>query len=191
MAAPHPRTPERLQAMDDTDQPFPLLELPAEMRNDIYRLVLVKNEPVQVRAQDSSTPALLRTCRQIREEATSIFREENTFTLVIVDLAGNMPLQHWILAQKKIGPRYISLQGEYNWANLLDWAKSFHDTQLRGPLVPTVDESSFGPGFSRFKNISDVFKTVSDLSGKVAWPVIVAVLERYRAGTARRAMGWT
>lgn len=66
-------------------QSSPLLELPAELRNKIYFDVLVSEKPLGIAKQTHiydvrhKAPALLQTCRQIREEARTIFYSNNTF----------------------------------------------------------------------------------------------------------------
>ena len=65
-----------------------LLSLPAEIRNHIYRLVAVHQEPIQVTANPKSAksisftprfPGLALTCRSTLRELEAIFYEENTF----------------------------------------------------------------------------------------------------------------
>lgn len=57
----------------------PLAKLPAELRNNIYRLVLVDESSLKVDGKSVvERSALLRACVQIRDEAQSIFYE-NTF----------------------------------------------------------------------------------------------------------------
>lgn len=67
----------------------PLLDkLPAELRNDIYSLVLISGDPIDVEDMKSihARTALLRTCRQVREEASGLFYGDNTFrTLWTID----------------------------------------------------------------------------------------------------------
>lgn len=61
-------------------QDSPLLALAPELRNKIYRLVLVSDAAIDIGSESSPTPPrLLGTCRQIRHEATSIYYHENTF----------------------------------------------------------------------------------------------------------------
>ncbi|KAI5364000.1 hypothetical protein Slin15195_G096550 [Septoria linicola] len=60
------------------------LDLPAELRNDIYRLVFVTERPTINFAQPdnfSRSAALLRTCRQVYEEGRSILYTENAFAV--------------------------------------------------------------------------------------------------------------
>ncbi|EME78977.1 uncharacterized protein MYCFIDRAFT_79889 [Pseudocercospora fijiensis CIRAD86] len=73
----------------------PMGKLPPELRNKIYELVLVKSRPIYVKScletdpnravictSNSERPelALLRTCKQIQQEATSILYHDNVFT---------------------------------------------------------------------------------------------------------------
>ncbi|EMF12798.1 uncharacterized protein SEPMUDRAFT_163845 [Sphaerulina musiva SO2202] len=60
------------------------LDLPAELRNDIYRLAFVTERPtINFALPDnlSRTAALLRTCRQVYEEGRSILYAENAFAI--------------------------------------------------------------------------------------------------------------
>jgi len=69
----------------------PLLSLPAELRNDIYKLVFTTNTILVTgastrflspRTNDSTwAAALLLTCRQINDEATALFWQLSTFDL--------------------------------------------------------------------------------------------------------------
>ena len=55
-----------------------LLLLPAELCNQIWELVLIKEEPLFC---PCAFPALLHTCRQIRKETSGMFIEMNAFFL--------------------------------------------------------------------------------------------------------------
>lgn len=61
--------------------PYGFLDLPGEIRNKIYLFVLIYSRPFTVKLQfgGSNTTALLRTNKQIYNEASSIFYGENTF----------------------------------------------------------------------------------------------------------------
>ena len=54
-----------------------LLALPAEVRNEIYELVVVVSDPVQ--EHHFAVIPLARTCRQIREETVKMFFQQNIF----------------------------------------------------------------------------------------------------------------
>ena len=61
----------------------PLLKLPAELRNVIYRYSLIKQGDARIQLRDLRPSALLYTCRQIRYEASSIYFSENNFVLTV------------------------------------------------------------------------------------------------------------
>lgn len=63
--------------------PFRFLDLPGEIRNKIYFFALANSRPFTIKLQfgGSNTTALLRTNKQIYNEASSIFYRQNTFCL--------------------------------------------------------------------------------------------------------------
>lgn len=76
-------------------------KLPGELRNKIWRDLLVSPEPVDVTNRTHATePAILATCQQVRQEATSIYYSENTFSLWLP--LSTPPDSLWLQA---IGPR--------------------------------------------------------------------------------------
>jgi len=76
---------DNLQVEDE--QPCYLLELSAELRNTIYRLALVSEDPIELEDADipPMDPPLLKTCRQIRSEARGIFYKENKVIFLVED----------------------------------------------------------------------------------------------------------
>lgn len=60
-----------------------LEQLPGELRNIIYSLVLRQGDPEQVNLSCLIQPPLTATCRQIRHESLPIFFSENYFKLTI------------------------------------------------------------------------------------------------------------
>lgn len=59
---------------------FPFLHLPAEIRNKIYRYLLVE-DPSTGRIRSLAQPPLTRTNKQVRSEALPIYYGENKFLL--------------------------------------------------------------------------------------------------------------
>jgi hypothetical protein len=118
----------------------PLLELPGELRNRIYQLCLVSN-PIIINSTTFPEPSLLKTCKQVRKEASTIFYGENQFQAWTRDFdfspamvmlgktpsfkdIGRMPLQLRIL-----------IRGRPNWCNLEVWLRRRHTTEP-GVLPP-------------------------------------------------------
>lgn len=63
-----------------------LLSLPAELRNRIYEMVVVHQQPITMSHRrrhrlTRTPPAITRTCQQIKNESLPIFYEWNTFRL--------------------------------------------------------------------------------------------------------------
>ena len=86
-------------------QDSPLLDLPSELRNKIYELALISDEPVHVYGGSVGRPPLLRACKQIAIEASGIFFANNRF---IAHLAGvDVPKFHRTLIA--IGPHHAGL----------------------------------------------------------------------------------
>ncbi|KAK5117155.1 hypothetical protein LTR85_008923 [Meristemomyces frigidus] len=106
-----------------------LMGLPPELRNHIYRFALVdETGDLRVDAGHRLQPGLLRTCRQIREEATNIFFLENTFRINSIGLAPPVPERHWLTTRKSTRTVTIALPGPWDWANLKGWLRRCHQT---------------------------------------------------------------
>lgn len=94
--------------------PFRFLELPPELRNFVYKLVVVSNEPIAPRLsghgrllmlptyndKNHVQPAITKVSRQLRQEALPLFYGENTFDL---SHGCSIPLQDFM----KIGTENI------------------------------------------------------------------------------------
>lgn len=114
------------------------LDLPAEIRNDIYRQVLVQEEPVDFPLSTSSdrpnlSAALLATCRQINEEAAQILYGDNRFVLRRdFRERGKLHENPWSEIGWKDNYSFISRLGAQNVANIRDLKLGLRDgTQLK------------------------------------------------------------
>ena len=76
-----------------------LFRLPAELRVHIYGLVLIAETPQPIN-WSWIAPSLLRTCRQLRNEASPVYYANNSF--LGPDLRDSPQLYLWLVA---IGPR--------------------------------------------------------------------------------------
>lgn len=90
-----PRRPQYCQSPPAREEPLHLLNLPGEIRNQIYRYLYVWKEPLHAKYRPiikphkgtvepavkrfPREPALALVCKQLRREATSLFYAENTF----------------------------------------------------------------------------------------------------------------
>ena len=110
------------------EQPSPLLRLPAELREHIYRYVLVNDEPIAIPSQswtlgfplDPSDPPFTCTCRQIRSEALAIFYSENIFT----DRLYGAGCEYWFL---QLPPEKLGMLSEARIEMPYGWCKPDHN----------------------------------------------------------------
>lgn len=86
-----------------TSKPTPFLDLPGEIRNEIYRMCLISEIPIETNMQMRSEPTihirLLHVSQQIRTETKAIFWSENSFQFSAVGFHAN-PRHHWL---QKVG----------------------------------------------------------------------------------------
>jgi hypothetical protein len=114
----------------------PLLNMPPELRNDIYRYALLG--PEFIVSNSFAEPSLLRTCKQIRTESLKLFYLETSFKFDIVDW-NCRSLLHFKQQTRKLGLYfgvYMKLHGSPNWANLTHWVEVCRDTQGMTPNKP-------------------------------------------------------
>lgn len=119
-----------------------ILELPAELRNRIYRDCLVEERPIKLFERSSEprrhgvAPALLRTCSQIRSEAIEIYYLENRFEAVVEDCDVG-EIEVWIdscisplgedVAMKLRLVLYALVPNNRPWTNLMSWCRAIYD----------------------------------------------------------------
>lgn len=130
-----------------------LLDLPAELRNTIYRFALVDYQRITLHSTTTMEPPLLSTCHQIRNEASSIYWAENTFVIPIYHCNSD-PL---IKFSRKIRALYnayrvmpkvaLNALPSPNWSNFLVWLKRIHARKVCGSFpAPVVVEPGKGGG---------------------------------------------
>ncbi|KAK4610581.1 hypothetical protein CLAFUW4_14138 [Fulvia fulva] len=110
-----------------------LLSLPAELRNKIYRLVLVEDSEIIIPPWGPlpAPPGLLATNTQIRNEASSIYFQENNFHFVIYESnavffltfrdSSRAQAYHAQISRGIIEPTSPS------WENAKIWLRAFYD----------------------------------------------------------------
>lgn len=144
------------------------------MRNTIYRLALLKRYGILIGHWNREQPALMRTCRQLRNEASGIFYEENKVTIEIRDLDFTVPDLHW--ANRSLRPLLprITLSGVMVWANLMKWLERFYNQRVLGL---GLDGSTV-----RVKIVARACAIVKELRS-VPWASVQEVLEHFCVAT--------
>jgi hypothetical protein len=91
---PHTTTQRRYLNKYMSTMAVTLLTMPEDCRNRILHFCLLQPTWVVVDSSKPDAPGLLRTCTQLRKEGTTMFYRENTFLLILENLA--LPQGHWI-----------------------------------------------------------------------------------------------
>ena len=114
-----------------------LLGIPGELRNKIYRYALVEPEKIRLGQchccylgleQPFHRPGLLRTSRQLRDEAEDIYYKENTFSTCVWRLSRPHP-GHWVYHKGvtvEIQDPGATPSDEYTWSNFKMRLKQFY-----------------------------------------------------------------
>ncbi|KAF2773403.1 hypothetical protein EJ03DRAFT_371323 [Teratosphaeria nubilosa] len=156
----------------------PLLDLPPELRNEIYRLVLVKDRQIRVTKRTATQPGITRVNRQTRQESLGIFLKENNFVVTVRRGLPEPPLTHW--AAKNTSGITSRFKGVETWSNILRWLEMSHSHGYWCP-AGAVDRKGTA--------IDKAFEMVVVMTG-FPWEVVETVLEAYRAGLAAANPGW-
>lgn len=113
----------------------PLLSLPPELRNRIYRYVLVTRKKIRIKkvSQLPAEPPLLRTCRLVRQEARAIWHCENVFHFSIKASDASHFIA-WCRRSKlhSEGHHAVRIDNVVNWDNLKAWLEAYYADECGG-----------------------------------------------------------
>ncbi|KAK3628219.1 hypothetical protein LTR56_018733 [Elasticomyces elasticus] len=165
-----------------------LLTLPSEMRNRIYREVLNGDE-IEISSTDKFLPiepAVLRTCRQARNEALAIYYKENTFVFRIYDNDARNLIKYCKLSLlHKDSDAAFEVASSRNWKNLMVWAAAVFRDECIFPLLMYPDGGTAVPAAFHVLEVVSQLKKCS-----VAWPAAEAVLGQMRMAMAAENRVW-
>jgi hypothetical protein len=107
-----------------------------EIRNTIYHLSLIEEDEISI-TSELKPPALLSTCRQIRNEAQQISYFGNTFAIVMLNCDSTLYRKFTENVIRPLGiqpddPRWRSvaeLEG-VDWRNLMSWCRCVWEGKL-------------------------------------------------------------
>ena len=155
-------------------KPALLLSLPSELRIQISRYVVVNEQRISVSKTDCTQPALLRTCRQIREECLKIFYGENHFDIYLYDLEYDLSTAHWCRNGVEGQHRHWHYRGLWKWSNLKNWLQRRHAEPLNlvsRPHNTDVDR--------HYRTVASLFNIVDTMKAH-PWEEVEKVLEEVR-----------
>ncbi|GAB7360933.1 hypothetical protein MBLNU230_g0917t1 [Neophaeotheca triangularis] len=123
------------------------LDLPAELRNQIYNLAFVHEDPFNFSSPQnfSRSAALLRTCRQIHDEGRTILYGENEFLFRRMTMrAGSFWVKEWNEVGFRSARRFLKAIGPTNTGFIRRLTFSFEDAvPSLNPDLSTAEERRF------------------------------------------------
>ncbi|KAF2771335.1 hypothetical protein EJ03DRAFT_38981 [Teratosphaeria nubilosa] len=180
-----------------TDNTCYLLELPGEVRNKIYRKVLVedyKQYPgfvtISIPVQRSTVPGLLLACKQIRDETVPIYYCENAFGIQCPDF--DCAQSMWFCTKRKHLMQkhrlrrldqspwtrdgaievYYKFTGTSSWRNILVWLENFHADKADNPFQGDLDYTDIDTA------LDGLFEAVAELRD-LTWVRVKRVVESF------------
>lgn len=183
--ASHPDTPaatlEVVPLTEETERPKEptgeclFFELPAELRNEIYRYALVSTDRIHITTtmiQPPPEPGILYANRQARQEALAIYYHENHFRFDMYDLNASAYMR-WVRAEPVMRGRlsvwfklYIPTSADLAWQNLMIWLEAIHSRRV-----------AHGPSSRRFP-------------GKRAFRIVVGEMKEMVEVLKQQGLGW-
>lgn len=158
----------------------PLLGLPAELRNRIYRFALIKPKSIDIDKIKWPThqPALLKTCKQIRREALGLFYFENRFCARIDDwdpVVKDRFSRLMVTYNTKSPQLSHCFKGDPSWPNLLKWLRAVYERRVGGISDCIGKERTL-----ERKLIGILFMTARKTRLTMPWSEVVTLLEAHR-----------
>ncbi|KAK3629413.1 hypothetical protein LTR56_018077 [Elasticomyces elasticus] len=163
-----------------------LFTIPAEVRVRIYEYALISNAPIVIE-KDEPQPNILRTCRQIRKEAMSIYYTENDFSMTIHQWDGlaAVPFRKLMLKYRtnnKVGNLVLDLCtgcDVVNFENLMKWTEAYHEDHEN---VVGLSQNKVRGHDSRAKTLARrVFGTVEAMRSEKWYEVFEVLIVFYDA----------
>ena len=172
-----------MSATDMTlDRPSILLTLPRELRDQIYLCALAQAFAWAVDRDNCVQPALLRTCRQLRGEASTIFYQETSFQVLLVDCKFEPHPEHWVWNHGIHGA--LGFRGKYVGSNLKKWLQLYHEDGK-------INYDGSGEVSDRFVVIDKAFNIVRQMKALGSdWKATEGILDTFRAGVDAKKDGW-
>ncbi|PPJ56192.1 hypothetical protein CBER1_10342 [Cercospora berteroae] len=191
--ASHPDTPattlEAMPTTEETEGPEEAVgeclffELPAELRNEIYRYALVQTDRIHITtnmAQPPPEPGILHVNRQARQEALAIYYHENHFRFDMYDLNASAYMR-WVRAEPVMRGRlsvwfklYIPTSADLAWQHFMVWMEAIHFRRVaHGP------SSRRFPGKRAFRIVVGEMKEMAEVLKQqgLQWVQILKSLE--------------
>jgi hypothetical protein len=174
----------------------PLFKLPPELRDMIYDYAFSTKHCVTVTKQAGiPEPALLLTCKVVREEAIAVFYRERRLHPIVhgfdstVILLWQTKRRHMVNDYNMVPttPKVVH-EGPRMWVNLIHSLELYHGRKL---WIISKDRPSSGSSSNREESvfIAGLFKVVRTMRGR-PWEEVRGVLDMLRLGLVKFHPTW-
>lgn len=177
-----------------------LLDLPAEMRNEIYMMVLTNPSTIRMTPTGYERPALLNTCKAIRAEAIAVYYYNNKFRISVSQYSPapfiklykvfesiNRTLGTNTLVAKKLQLTTEFADDTPHWANLMGYLKYVFEGGRRmfgySPEHVWKKSGQFGVGLNGTGEkmmVASMVVLCKHMRGNSPWKVVERVLKDQR-----------
>ncbi|KAK3717483.1 hypothetical protein LTR37_005873 [Vermiconidia calcicola] len=166
-SAPHSSAPE-------------LLDLPAELRNAIYRHALVPTDPIDIRTARTDS-SLLRTCKQIYWEARPIFFSKNDFAYAVSNFNSRGDDFRTVV-------RWLDGIGKENAESIKNFAMQFQAARPLELRTPNNLEYNY---LSLEKSNDFLFKVLGTTQSRLTRNMARALVDLTRSGLQKTSISFT
>ena len=137
-------TDTTFDALSSSRDVFPFFRLPGELRNKIYRYVILEDTVIHVSNTGYQRSGFLAASKQIRDETIKIFYHENQFLVAASAHCSDTLLRFTCVRQELqlhcgpgLGkPILINVHDGPNWRNLMIWLQRCHSCELTTGYPP-------------------------------------------------------
>ncbi|KAI5361512.1 hypothetical protein Slin15195_G126270 [Septoria linicola] len=177
------------------------MELPGELRNRIYRFVLLQPEDIPVTSSGYERPSVLATSKTIRSEGLKIFYLENAFSIFVHNFdcteiyRFSQQVKRFKLKvseeESDVNIHFWTNWAQPNWPNLLLWLKRYHARQLDSwPAHPMLAESASVEDHGEYGVVASMAVVADMLRTKQKWSVVENILKAQHPSLLAYNDGW-
>lgn len=165
-------------------RPSKLLQLPRGLRDVIYFYAVAKAYDITLDRHNCLQPPLLRTCHQIREEASAVFYKENYFRVELLNCKFEPQPDHWYWTAPF--DKDVTDRGLCVWSNLKEWMRLDHECRVQHLDLDfeETDEDDWSTVMHKAWDVVGQMKAAG-----VGWDVTERILDMYKAGVEANTIG--
>lgn len=163
-------TDTTLDATSSSQDVFPFFRLPGELRNKIYRYVILQNTPILVNSAGYQRSGLMSVSKQARSETVSIFYSENRFRSDVSEYNSDNLLQfvrRLSATERQRETDHKTLlwprDSTPNWRNLMIWLQRWYNRERFYGFRPPNDIALGRTEYAKEIALGGLFVLVTEL----------------------------